>query len=497
MEAELSALQNGSDIRGIGLETEEHQMTLTDEALGKIARGILRFLQQTKTANDEKLVVAIGHDSRLSAARIKAQLVAVLKTGGVTILDAGLATTPALFMATQYESFQADAGIMITASHLPYFYNGIKLFTKAGGAEKEDIQFILENGESNIPQTQAGSVKKIDLMDTYAADLVAKIRDQAGNGERPLAGSRIVVDAGNGAGGFFASKVLEPLGADTTGSQFLDPDGHFPNHIPNPDNDEAMASLRAAVLENKADLGIIFDTDVDRAAIVDKFGDNLNRNALIAVISAIILETHPGSTIVTDSTTSNHLEAFIQDLGGKQHRFKRGYRNVINEAIRLNEAGENSELAIEVSGHAALKENYFLDDGAYLVAKILVKYAKLKQKNRDLSDLTEKLVVPALSHEFRIQIKADDFKAYGEDVLTAFRQFVQETAGLEIVPVNYEGVRVNLSNEFGSGWLLLRMSLHEPVMPLNMELDQEGTLEILEAKLHTFFADYPKLVLPF
>ncbi|MHC5251983.1 phosphohexomutase domain-containing protein [Listeria kieliensis] len=496
MKEELSALQNGSDIRGIGLETEEHQLTLTDEALGKIARGILMFLQKKKTAN-EKLVVAIGHDSRLSAERIKAKLVSVLKAGGVDILDAGLATTPALFMATQYASFQADAGIMITASHLPYFYNGIKLFTKAGGAEKEDIQFILENGEGEISQTQPGSVRKIDLMDTYAADLVTKIRNQAGNGEKPLAGSRIVVDAGNGAGGFFAGKVLEPLGADTTGSQFLDPDGHFPNHIPNPDNDEAMASLRSAVLESKADLGIIFDTDVDRAAIVDKLGESLNRNALIAIISAIVLETHPESIIVTDSTTSSHLETFIRELGGKQHRFKRGYRNVINEAIRLNEAGEESELAIEVSGHAALKENYFLDDGAYLVAKILVKYAKLKQQNQDLSDLTKNLVVPAESHEFRIQIDASDFKAYGADVLASFQQFVQKTAGFELVPVSHEGVRVNLSSEFGSGWLLLRMSLHEPVMPLNIELDEGQTLELLEAKLKTFFAEYQQLVLPF
>lgn len=496
MKEELSALQNGSDIRGIGLETEEHQLTLTDEAIGKIARGILVFLQKKKTPK-EKIVVAIGHDSRLSAERIKAKLVSVLKAGGVDILDAELATTPALFMATQYASFQADAGIMITASHLPYFYNGIKLFTKAGGAEKEDIQFILENGEGEISQTQSGSVRKIDLMDTYAADLVTKIRNQAGNGEEPLAGSRIVVDAGNGAGGFFAGKVLEPLGADTTGSQFLDPDGHFPNHIPNPDNDEAMASLRTAVLESKADLGIIFDTDVDRAAIVDKLGESLNRNALIAVISAIVLESHPESTIVTDSTTSSHLETFIRELGGKQHRFKRGYRNVINEAIRLNETGEESELAIEVSGHAALKENYFLDDGAYLVAKILVKYAQLKQQNQDLSDLTKNLVVPAESHEFRIQIKAHHFKAYGADVLASFQRFVQQTAGFELVPANHEGVRVDLSNEFGSGWLLLRMSLHEPVMPLNIELDEEGTLELLEAKLKTFFAEYPQLVLPF
>ncbi|EUJ32987.1 putative phosphomannomutase [Listeria floridensis FSL S10-1187] len=492
MEA-LFALQNGSDIRGIGIGTEEHQVTLTDEALGKIGHGLLAFLRDKKKLTGE-ITVAVGHDSRLSAERIKAALVSVLKENGIHILDAGLATTPAMFMATQYEAYSADAGIMITASHLPYFYNGIKVFTKEGGAEKADIRYILEQGMAGIKENEkSGSVKKIDLMDTYAADLVSKIRSQAGETNTPLSGSKIIVDAGNGAGGFFAEKVLVPLGADTAGSQFLEPDGHFPNHIPNPDNDEAMASLRSAVLKNKADLGIIFDTDVDRAAIVDAAGDSLNRNALIAVISAIILESHPGTTIVTDSTTSSHLERFIRDHGGKQHRFKRGYRNVINEAIRLNESGEPSELAIEVSGHAALKENYFLDDGAYLVAKILVKYAQLRQSGEDLSHLIQDLVEPEESREVRIKIDTKDFKAYGEQVLADFLVFAKETADFAVVPNNYEGVRVNLSGEYGSGWLLLRMSLHEPVMPLNIELDRLDGAVALEKTLASFFNRYQEL----
>ena len=133
----------------------------------------------------------------------------------------------------------------------------------------------------------------------------------------------------------------------------MDPDGSFPNHIPNPENAEAMASIRKAVLENKADLGIIFDTDVDRAGAVDKNGNEINRNPIIALMAAIVLQDHPGTTIVTDSITSDELKVFIEDkLGGRHHRFKRGYRNVINESIRLNEEGEESWLAIETSGHA-------------------------------------------------------------------------------------------------------------------------------------------------
>ena len=139
-----------------------------------------------------------------------------------------------------------------------------------------------------------------------------------------------MVDAGNGAGGFYVDRVLKPLGADTTGSQFLDPDGTFPNHVPNPENKEAMEAICQAVIAHQADLGIIFDTDVDRAAAVDHQGNELNRNRMIALISAIVLQEHPGSTIVTDSITSDGLTQFIeQQLGGKHHRFRRGYKNVI------------------------------------------------------------------------------------------------------------------------------------------------------------------------
>ncbi len=492
---EWLALQNGSDIRGIAIQTDEHDMTLTDEAIQKIARGITLFLTKKKGLKG-RIKVAIGHDSRLSAERIKAQLTSVLETDGFHVLDAHLATTPAMFMATQYEETDADCGIMITASHLPYFYNGIKIFTKTGGAEKEDIAYILEQANEPYKTEQTGSVENIDLMSLYASDLVRKIQTKVGAGEKPLEGSKIVVDAGNGAGGFFAERVLAPLGADVSASQFLNPDGHFPNHIPNPDNDEAMASLQKAVLASNADLGVIFDTDVDRAAIMDGNGESLNRNALIAVISAILLKEHPGTTVVTDSTTSDHLRTFIESHSGKQHRFKRGYRNVIGEAIRLNEAKVPSEIAIEVSGHAALKENYFLDDGAYLVARILMEYAGLRKKGQDLMTLITDLKQPKESQEIRIQITEPDFKAYGQNILREFEEFVKQVPEFELERENFEGIRVKTNGKFGTGWFLLRMSLHEPVMPFNLEADEAGGITLMLDALKPFFERFDSLRVP-
>lgn len=209
-----------------------------------------------------------------------------------------------------------------------------------------------------------------------------------------------------------------------------------------------MTAVTEAVKKANADFGIIFDTDVDRAGAVDDEGKPVNRNRLIAMISAIILETHPGATIVTDSVTSSGLADFIASLGGVHHRFKRGYKNVINEAVRLNALGVDAELAIETSGHAALKENYFLDDGAYLVTKLIIKLAQLREQNKSISHLISTLKEPAEACEIRLKITKEDFKAAGEKIIDGVLKTAKEKEGWQIAKDNYEGVRVTVLN----GW---------------------------------------------
>ncbi|MCF6357700.1 MAG: phosphoglucomutase, partial [Draconibacterium sp.] len=310
----------------------------------------------------------------------------------------------------------------------------------------------------------------------------------------PLKGFKIVVDAGNGAGGFYATDVIQKLGADITGSQFLNPDGNFPNHIPNPEDETAMNSIQQAVIKNKADLGIIFDTDVDRAAVVDHLGNPVNRNSLVALMTSIVLDEHPGTTVVTDSITSDGLKTFIEEkLKGKHHRFKRGYKNVINESVRLNDAGEESWLAIETSGHAALKENYFLDDGAYLVSKVVIIMAELKRENRTILDLIEELPQPKESTELRISIETDNFKNYGEEVINELRNYTENHGGWEVVPDNYEGIRVACDRNNGAGWFLLRLSLHDPVIPLNIESEKSGGVKEIAEVLMSFLKEFESL----
>ena len=489
---DYSGLQNGSDIRGVAMEGVAGQsVNLTEQACRDIARGFAVWL--FKRLKKNALRVAVGRDSRLSGPALSAAFCEALAAEGIAVTDMGMASTPAMFMTTVTEGYLFDASVMITASHLPFNRNGFKFFTREGGLEKQDIRAILQLAASDVHTgLPAAAVSSGSFMPEYAEILCRKVREATGLA-RPLEGLRIVVDAGNGAGGFYADRVLAPLGADTTGSRFLEPDGTFPNHVPNPENEAAMASITEAVLENGADLGIIFDTDVDRAGAVLSDGSELNRNRIIAMMAAILLREHPGTTIVTDSITSTGLASFIAAHGGVHHRFKRGYRNVINESIRLNALGQDSQLAMETSGHGALKENYFLDDGAYLVTRLLIELSKARREGYTLRSLIADLKEPEESREFRMNLLLPDFQTYGSDVIEKLRDFAVLQPGWSLAPNNYEGIRVNLDADHGDGWFLLRMSLHDPLMPLNIESDRTGGVLTIARALLPFLSQFEKL----
>ncbi len=489
---DYSKLQNGSDIRGVALEGVEGQhVNLTEQASRDIGRAFAVWL--VKKTGKSKVRVAVGRDSRLSGETLSKYICSAMVEQGVLVTDFGMASTPAMFMATVTEGYKFDGTVMITASHLPFNRNGFKFFTENGGLESKHIKEILAIASSDeTTGLTGGELVADEFIDCYSKILREKIIKATGLSE-PLSGFRIVVDAGNGAGGFFADKVLKPLGANIDGSKYLEPDGSFPNHIPNPENKEAMESITSMVKESKADLGIIFDTDVDRAGAVLSDGSELNRNRIIALLSAILLKEHPGTTIVTDSITSTGLAKFIEEKGGIHHRFKRGYKNVINESIRLNNAGQDSQLAIETSGHGALKENYFLDDGAYLITKILIELVNSNKEGYTLESLIASLEEPAESVEFRMNILVDDFKTYGQIVIDDLNAYAENRDGWSLASNNYEGVRVNLDEQHGNGWLLLRLSLHDPLLPLNIESNCKGGAKIIAKELAEFIKNYSDL----
>ncbi len=492
----LMKLQNGTDVRGVAAEgIADQPVNFRPDDANRIAQAFVIWLSNKKGTPKDQLTIGVGHDSRITAESLKAGILAGIGAQGAKPMDSHLASTPSMFMSTIYEEFDFDGSIMITASHLPFNRNGMKFFDKEGGLEHDDITEILTIAKTLEAASSDVEIGQVNIIDSYSAHLVEKIRAgvNAADYKEPLKGLKIVVDAGNGAGGFFVEKVLKPLGADTTGSQFLDPDGMFPNHIPNPEDKKAMEAIKSAVLEQKADLGIIFDTDVDRMSAVLSNGSAVNRDAIIAMMAAILAEEYPGGTVVTDSVTSDRLQDFLEGhLGMKQHRFKRGYKNVINECKRLNESGIVSPLAIETSGHGALKENYYLDDGAYMAVKLLIFAAKAKAENRDIASYIEALKPGFEEAEARIKIAGDDFGAYGKEVLKAFEE--NATAkGLDVVPNSYEGVRISFKGEEIKGWLLLRMSLHDPLLPLNMEGEREGDIDRMKALVLELLGSFDRL----
>ena len=543
----FKALQNGSDIRGVAMEGFGKPVNLTDKAVYCIGVSFVRYISSKTSLPSGQVTIALGHDSRLTGPKLTHILSKAISDAGAKVKIVGLASTPAMFKATNSHYGLGQASIMVTASHLPMERNGMKFFLHENGLDKENITEILNfaqklydnnvetaisvnvaqaledfNGFDSVTETQdlkpCPSVEATSFfMETYAKLLrrdifkayygfYGKTLKEAGFSHghsylepKILQGIKIAVDAGNGAGGFFASHVLAPLGADVSGSQFLEPDGNFPNHIPNPEDATAISSISEAVLTTNSDLGIIFDTDVDRASAIGASGKEINRNKMIALIASLMklnsCYNTENATIVTDSVTSDQLSAFLErDLGFTHLRYKRGYKNVINKANEINTNGGNAPLAMETSGHGALQENSMLDDGAYLAALIIAGQAfLLKEKNQSVEDLIDAMGEPLESAEFRLAIDDENFKEIGQAAINHLRAQAEEglIVGASIVEPNYEGVRIAFDCPQAKGWALLRLSLHDPLLPLNIEASNQGGVQYMKEQIAKQLSTFP------
>uniref|UniRef100_A0A0D3GGP0 phosphoglucomutase (alpha-D-glucose-1,6-bisphosphate-dependent) n=1 Tax=Oryza barthii TaxID=65489 RepID=A0A0D3GGP0_9ORYZ len=501
----IRRLQNGPDVRGVALEGENGRaVDLTPLAVEVIAESFGEWLreelQQLESGRDGGEVrVSVGRDPRLSGARLGAALFAGLARAGCSVFDVGLATTPACFMSTKLPRFSYDASIMMTASHLPYTRNGLKFFMKRGGLTSGEVEGVCDRAARKYVARKMGLgggrgmppvVMRVDLMSAYAQHL------------RNIIKERVIVNAGNGCGGFFTWDVLEKLGADTTGSLHLEPDGKFPHHMPNPEDTTAMSLTRGAVLDHGADLGVVFDTDVDRSGVVDATGAAINGDRLIALMSAIVLDEHPGTTVVTDARTSDGLTRFIQARGGHHCLYRVGYRNVIDKGVQLNADGVETHLMMETTGHGALKENNFLDDGAYMVVKIIIEMVRMRLVGLEgsVGTIIMDLEEPAESKLMRMNIlgEAKYAKQRGTQAVETFRNHIQEgklngwvlddcgdcsvSQGCLVdtnddpFDVDAYMYRAKFFDEYKGelGWVHIRQSVHNPNIAINMQSSIPG-----------------------
>lgn len=404
---------------------------------------------------------------------------------------------------------------MITASHLPKDRNGLKIFTKNGGYTKSDISELTTRAATIARQFHASNtpipnnpptVPTVDFFPHYAGTLRDAILSEVcttiseivepfsddecdiATYERPLAGLHIVLNAGHGSGALFHS-VLEELGADVTGSIGVVPDETFPNGVPNPESKDMVFVTKRVCEEIGADIGVMLDTDADRSGFVlpremtgSKEGgasgkyEALNGNRLIALLGVVFKETAPGCTFVTDSVTSEGLSTFLEGLGIHHYRFVRGYANVIGKAMELDgKNGVDAQVAIETSGHCAMKENGYLDDGTYTAVRVigfLARMLRLSKEPVSLLDLINDMEEMEIAREVRLTANNGDIETTRdafELCEKAIDAMCQKGAGWELDSENREGIRVRTSGGQDGSFFMIRCSLHDPVLSLYME----------------------------
>ena len=491
-------LQDGSYITGIAEEVPGGQpAVLNKEVAGQIAGAFCYLLAKKVNKNPVMLKICVGRDPRTSGEELKEGLLEAISLWGAEGHDAGIAATPAMFMSTVMPQFEFDGAIMITAGHLPREYNGFRFFSAHGSFEEEDISELLRLAGR---YTFIGGVyeeNKAPLMPFYAAYLRQMISQGLNDVPGYLRGMHIVVDAGSGSAGSFAGEVLEKMGADISGSLYLEPDGTFPGHPADPGSKEAMDAICGAVRESGADLGIIFDADGSCIAAVAPGGVPVTGNRMTALAAALAAEDYPGGTVVTDGITSDGLHEFLEGtLGLKQFRYKGGSRNVINKAKELSAAGENAFLAIETGGPAAYSDNYYLYDGIFLALQIIVNATRLKGQGKDITALIEGLEEPAESRDISLRIGAEDFAKYGSGVLEDFEKWADYSRAFEVLRPEHEGVKANYEIDGRSGWLLLRMAASGPAMQLHIESEAEGSTAGAFSAIREFLQHYKEIEVP-
>ena len=409
----------------------------------------------------------------------------------------------------------------ITASHLPEDRNGLKFFSRSnGGLTHKDIDILAEStcavarswyDSGILPSTSGyGAVycsDYVDYMPIYVeslrkaiyAELAATATTTNDNNDEndtssslPLAGLKIVLNAGNGSGYFF-NQVLKACGADVSHSIHLVPNGTFPKPtgVPNPEYKPMMDETIEACQACNADIGIMLDTDADRSGFVvprrDSDGgfltyDVLNRNRLIALLGVVFADSSPGCTIVTDSVTSEGLATFLtKTLGLKHVRYLKGYANVIGKAKDITESGQGlAEVAIETSGHCALRENGYLDDGTYTAVKVVGLLARMMKKNKDsdisgtgtssLFDLIADLEELDEVQELRMEVidgSLETTKTTFSNLQSLVEKECANRSDWVLDEENLEGVRVRTSTT--TGFFMLRKSLHDPILSLQVE----------------------------
>lgn len=429
------------DIRGI------YPREINRKAVYGVARGYAAHLQEKTGKHNLKIIV--GRDARVSSPELHRGVIDGLTEEGIEIIDTGLSTSPMHYFAVNY--LKADGGIMITASHNPKEWNGLKLsrekaipLIQDGGMES--IKSKIQNSKSKTTTKNFGSVKSVDLKSDYVEFLMrgAKIKKKF----------KIVVDGGNGMVGIVLPQLLEKFGVEFI-PLYLEPDGNFPNHEANPLKEETLAKLKEKVGETGADFGVAFDGDADRIGFIGSGGKKINGDFITAILTENFLKTDPGSSVVYPRPSSKAVSFVVEKNKGNGVAARTGH-SFIKEAMRKNDAIFGGE----GSGHYYFRDFFYADGAVFALIKML-QLLDGEIKNLDeLAAFFENRYF--ISPEISFSVKDDN------DVLTELEK-------------KYSDGKIDkidgLSVEYDNWWFNARQSGTEPVLRLKIEADSSELLK--------------------
>ncbi|MEO8402320.1 MAG: phosphomannomutase/phosphoglucomutase [Gammaproteobacteria bacterium] len=446
------------DIRGIVGEG------LTKESVYALGRAIG---SQALHCGEKRIV--LGRDGRLSGPELSRALSDGLLSTGCDVIDIGVVPTPLLYYATYM--MDTSSGVMLTGSHNPSNYNGLKIVMAGKTLAEEGIKNLYDRIVTRQLSDGRGEACDVDMVERYMSRIVQDVKLA-----RPL---KIVVDCGNGVAGHIAPDLFRRMGCDVH-ELFCDVDGSFPNHHPDPSQPENLEDLIRVVREQKADIGLAFDGDGDRLGVVTTSGEIIWPDRQLMLFAKAVLHANPGAKIIYDVKCTNHLAKVIHEFGGVPIMWKTGH-----SLIKSKLAETQAALAGEMSGHIFFKDRWYgFDDAIYAGARLL---EIMSQAQGDSDALFSNIPNSVNTPELKVYID-DDEKFLLMERLVKHADFHPA----EILTI--DGLRVN----FADGWGLVRPSNTTPCLVLRFEADSVAVLE----KIKTIFREYllamkPDLVLTF
>ncbi len=439
------------DIRGIW------EQDLTVETVRAIGRAYAVYLKDH--IKKDKLTVSIGYDARLSSPAIDQALKEELTSSGIDVISIGLVPTPVQYFSIHHMGL--DGGIMITGSHNPPEYNGLKLSVGKEtiyGSRIQDVRKLAQEGASTTGQgsTGQGSLRDHDMIADYIEYLLPRFKS--------LSGLKVVVDAGNGTGGLTGPALMRALGADVT-ELFCEPDGTFPNHHPDPVVEKNLVQLIAKVKETGAHAGIGYDGDADRIGVVDEDGSVIWGDRLMIIFARDILRDNKGATVIGEVKCSQSLYDEIDKSGGKPIMWKTGHSLIKG---KMKETG--ALLAGEMSGHIFFADRFFGFDDAIYASLRLLEIIKDSGEPYSAAKLLEGVPESVSTPEIRRDCP-DDVK------FTVAGKMKGAFTGYPVIDI--DGIRIN----FPDGWGLVRASNTQPALVLRFEAKDQASLEKIQDKV--------------